>query len=127
MNIADKCPDTNRLGKINEIYTAISNFNEGDSIFDEVASLNAQLRSKLVIDFATLTQNSLTNKNKIIATSKKITKELDQSDDLIARKYLLYGDIQKIKQGFENPHQIVIDNRNGKAELYTKMPIQLKD
>ncbi|WP_405350448.1 hypothetical protein [Nonlabens sp. Asnod3-H03] len=124
MNIADKNPDANRLGKINEIYTSISNFNEDDSIFDEVAALNNQLRSKLVTDLTALTENSLTNKNKIIATSKKITKELDQSDDLIARKHLLFGDIQKIKEGFEKPHQIVIDNREGKAELYSKIPIQ---
>ena len=126
MNIADKSPDANRLGKINEIYMSISNFNEDDSIFDEVAALNNQLRSKLVTDFAALTENSLTNKNKIIAASKKITKELDQSDDLIARKHLLFSDIQKIKEGFEKPHQIVIDNREGKAELYSKISAHIK-
>lgn len=123
MNLSDKEPNSNRIGKIKELYASISTFNIDDSVFDEIESLNSQLKSKLVTDIGVLTENSLTNRNKIIANGQKIKDELSNSDDLIARKHILFKDIQEIKIGFEKPNQILIDNRNGKTEVYAKKTI----
>lgn len=120
MNLSDKEPDSNRIGKIKELYASISTFNIEDSVFDEIELLNSQLKSKLVIDINILKENSLTNKNKIVANGEKIKNELNKSEDLISRKYILFKDIEQIKVGFERPNQILIDNRNGKTEIYTK-------
>jgi hypothetical protein len=126
MNLSDKEPDSNRIGKIKELYASISTFNIEDSVFDEIELLNSQLKSKLVIDSNILKENSLTNKNKIVANGEKIKNELNKSEDLISRKYILFKDIEQIKVGFERPNQILIDNRNGKTEIYTKKAIAVK-
>lgn len=120
MNLSDKEPDSNRIGKIKELYTSISTFNMDDSVFDEIELLNSQLKLKLVTDIDLLKENSITNKNQIIANGEKIKKEINMSEDLIARKHILFRDIQEIKIGFEKPNQILIDNRNGKTEVYAK-------
>ena len=120
MNLSDKEPDSNRIGKIKELCASISTFNIDDSVFDEIESLNSQLKLKLVIDINMLKENSLTNKNKIIANGERIKNELNKSENLISRKYILFKDIEQIKIGFERPNQILIDNRNGKTEVYTK-------
>lgn len=126
MNLSDKEPDSNRIGKIKELYASISTFNIEDSVFDEIELLNSQLKSKLVIDINILKENSLTNKNKIAANGEKIKNELNKSEDLISRKYILFKDIEQIKVGFERPNQILIDNRNGKTEIYTKKATAVK-
>ena len=126
MNLSDKEPDSNRIGKIKELYASISTFNIEDSIFDEIELLNSQLKSKLVTDINLLTENSLTNKNMIISNGEIIKNELSKSEDLISRKYILFKDIEQIKIGFERPNQILIDNRNGKTEVYTKKAIENK-
>lgn len=120
MNLSDKEPDSNRIGKIKELYTSISTFNMDDSVFDEIELLNSQLKFKLFTDLDLLKENSITNKNQIIANGEKIKKEINMSEDLIARKHILFRDIQEIKIGFEKPNQILIDNRNGKTEVYAK-------
>jgi hypothetical protein len=120
MNLSDKEPDSNRIGKIKELYASISTFNIDDSVFDEIELLNSQLKSKLVTDIGVLTENSFTNRNKIIANGQMIKDELNNSGDLIARKHILFKDIQEIKIGFETPNEILIDNRNGKTEVYAK-------
>ncbi len=68
-------------------------------------------------------ENSILNKNKIIAKAQIIIDELEKSDDLISRKHILFRDIQEIKAGFEKPNQILIDNRNGRMEIYAKKTI----
>lgn len=123
MNLSDKEPNSNRIGKFKELYPSIVTFNIDDSVFDEIESLNSQLKSKLVTDIGILTENSLTNRNKIIANGQYIKDELSNSEDLIARKHILFKDIQKIKIGFEKPNQILIDNRNGKTGMYAKKTI----
>lgn len=127
MNLSDKEPDSNRIGKIKELYASISTFNVDDSVFDEIELLNSQLKSKLVTDIDMLKQNSFSNKNKIIANAEKITDEINKSENLIARKHILFEDIQEIKFGFEKPNQILIDNRNGKSEIYAKKTIANKE
>lgn len=124
MNLSDKEPDSNRIGKIKELYASISTFNIDDSVFEEIELMNSQLKSKLVIDINILKENSLTNKNKIIANGEKIKDELNKSEDLISRKYILFKDIEQIKIGFERPNQILIDIRNGKTEVYSKKIIE---
>ena len=42
---------------------------------------------------------------------------------MISRKHILFRDIQQIKSGFEKPNQILIDNRNGRTEVYAKKTI----
>ena len=123
MNLSDKEPDSNRIGKIKELYNSISTFNMDDSVFDEIEALNAQLKIKLVIDIDVLKENSISNKNKIIANGQKVKDELEKSDDMISRKHILFRDIQEIKSGFEKPNQILIDNRNGRTEVYAKKTI----
>lgn len=120
MNLSDKNPDANRIGKINELFKSISDFNTDDSIFDEIESLNRELRTKLLTDFDNLKDNSVVNKNKIMQLSENLKSRLDHSDDLIAQKEFIFNDVRKIKEGFEKPIQIAIDNRHGKAELFTK-------
>jgi hypothetical protein len=123
MNLSDKEPNSNRIGKIKELYTSISTFNVDDSVFDEIELLNSQLKLKLVTDISVLTANSFTNKNKIITNSQKVKDELIKSEILIERKHILFKDIQEIKIGFEKPHEILIDNKNGKTEVYVKKTI----
>ena len=123
MNLSDKEPDSNRIGKIKELYSSISTFNMNDSVFDEIEALNAQLKNKLVTDIGILKDNSISNRNKIIATGQKVKDELEKSEDMISRKHILFRDIQQIKSGFEKPNQILIDNRNGRTEVYAKKTI----
>lgn len=123
MNLSDKEPDSNRIGKIKELYSSISIFKIEDSVFDEIEILNSQLKSKLVTDISILKENSFSNKNKIIANGQKVINELKKSQDLIDRKHILFKDIQEIKTGFEKPTQILIDNRNGKTEVYVQKSI----
>lgn len=120
MNLSDRELDSNRIGKIKELYATISNFNIDDSVFDEIESLNSQLKSKLVTDINILKENSLINKNDIIANGIRVNDELKNSEDLISRKYILFKDIEQIKIGFERPTQILIDNRNNKTDVYVK-------
>ena len=120
MNLSDKEPDSNRIGKIKELYSSISTFNMDDSVFDEIEALNAQLKNKLVTDIGILKDNSISNRNRIIATGQKVKDELEKSEDMISRKHILFRDIQEIKSGFEKPNQILIDNRNGRTEVYAK-------
>ena len=120
MNLADKEPDSNRIGKIQELYKSISTFNIDDSVFDEIELLNSHLKSKLVTDINKLKSNSITNKNKIIANGKTIKKELENSDDLISQKHILFKDINQIKMGFEEQKEMMIDNRNGKTNIFIK-------
>ena len=70
-----------------------------------------------------LKDNSISNRNKIIATGQKVKDELEKSEDMISRKHILFRDIQQIKSGFEKPNQILIDNRNGRTEVYAKKTI----
>lgn len=123
MNLSDKEPDSNRIGKIKELYNSILTFNLDDSVFDEIETLNAQIKNKLVTDINILKENSILNKNKIIANGQMIKEELEKSEDMISRKHILFRDIQEIKTGFEKPNQILIDNRNGKTEVYAKKTI----
>ncbi|MEH6770044.1 hypothetical protein [Maribacter arcticus] len=123
MNLSDKEPNSNRIGKIKELYGSISTFNMEDSIFDEIALLNTQLETKLVTDIDILKENSIMNKNKIIADGQKIRNELEKSNDMVSRKHILFRDIQEIKAGFEKPNQILIDNRKGRTEIYAKKTI----
>ncbi|MDE0537055.1 hypothetical protein, partial [Tenacibaculum sp. L6] len=127
MNLSDKEPDSNRIGKIKELYNSISTFNLDDSVFDEIETLNIQLKNKLVTDINILKENSILNKNKIIANGQIIKDELEKSDDMISRKHILFRDIQEIKAGFEKPNQILIDNRNGRTEVYAKKTIANKE
>lgn len=120
MNLSDKEPDSNRIGKIKELYTSISSFNIEDTVFDEIELLNSQIKLKLITDFEVLKQNSFINKNKITENIDKLKKELNNTEDLISRKYILFKDIEQIKIGFERPNQILIDNRNDKTEVYAK-------
>lgn len=123
MNLSDKEPDSNRIGKIKELYTSISTFNYDDSVFNEIELLNTQLKTKLITDIAMLAEYSILNKNNIIANGEKIKNELNKCEDLISRKYILFNDIQEIKISFEKPNQILIDNRFDKTELYVKKEI----
>jgi len=123
MNLSDKEPDSNRIGKIKELYNSISTFNLNDSVFDEIEALNTLLENKLVTDINILQENSISNKNKIIANGQKVKKELEKSQDMISRKHILFSDIQEIKTGFEKPNQILINNRNGLTEVYIKKTI----
>ncbi|WP_271423594.1 hypothetical protein [Aequorivita sinensis] len=120
MNLSDKEPDSNRIGKIKEIYDSISTFNNEDSIFDEIESLNSQLRKKLVTDITILKENSITNKNKIIANGQLVKNKLNECEDLISRKHMLFEDFKEIKSVFGKPKQILFDNRNDRTQIYTK-------
>lgn len=120
MNLSDKEPDLNRIGKIKELYNSILTFNLDDSVFDEIEYLNAQIKEKLLTEFNILRENSILNKNKIIADRQMLNDELDKSNDIINRKHILFRDIQEIKAGFEKSNQILIDNRNGRVEVYAK-------
>ncbi|MEP5936315.1 MAG: hypothetical protein ABJ218_14445, partial [Winogradskyella arenosi] len=126
MNLSDKEPNSNRIGKIKELYSSISTFNMDDSVFDEIELLNTQLKNKLVTDISVLKDNSISNKNMIIANGQRIKDELEKSEDMISRKHILFRDIQEIKSGFEKPNQILIDNRNGRTEVYAKKTIANK-
>lgn len=122
MNLSDKNPDTNRIGKIKEFYLLMSIFNLDDSVLNDIDKLNSQLKTKL-IPFNNFEKNSFINKNEIIKNKKKLIAEIEKIEKSISHNQNTFSEFINIKKGFEETNEFIIDNRNNDLSVYVKKTI----
>ena len=120
MNLSDKKPNHNRIGKIDELYKSIIDFNYEDSIYDEMEQLKTDLKKTLLSEIEIHKSNSKITKTKIDSNTSKILENFTTLENNLEDKNLIFEDIEQIKIGFEKPHQILIDNRTETTRIYTK-------
>ncbi|PIF01696.1 MAG: hypothetical protein CR994_00110 [Maribacter sp.] len=120
INLSDKKPNHNRIGKIEELYKSIIEFNYEDSIYDEMEQLKDDLKDNLLTEIETHRANSQITKSKIDSKSSKIFENFITLENSLENKNVIFDDIEQIKLGFEEPHQILIDNRSETTRIYTE-------
>ncbi len=120
INLSDKNPSPNRIGKIEELYKSIIDFNYEDSIYDEMEKLKTNLKDNLLSNIEIHRTNSQITKSKIDSKASKIFENFTTIENNLENKNLLFKDIEQIKLEFETPHQILIDNRTKSTRIYRK-------
>jgi len=120
VNLADRSPNENRIGKIEELYESIINFNLNDSIYYEIKELKTNLKDGLLSKVEAHRENSTINKSKIDKKREEILKPFEDIEKYLDNKDLVFEDINQLKRDFEIPHQILIDNRTEPIKIYTK-------
>ncbi|WP_417355368.1 hypothetical protein [Flavobacterium sp.] len=120
INLSDKTPNTNRIGKIEELYKSIIEFNNEDSIYNEMKQLITELKKTLLSEIEIHRNNSQISKSKIDLKTAEILEKFTTLENNLNDRNLIYEDIKRIKTGFETSHQILIDNRAETTRIYTK-------
>lgn len=120
INLSDKKPNQNRIGKIEELYKSIIEFNYEDSIYDEMEQLKNDLKENLISEIEKHKSNSQIAKSKIDSKASKILNNFITLENNLDDKNMIFDDIKQIKYGFEKPHQILIDNRTETTRIYSK-------
>ena len=120
INLSDKKPNHNRIGKIEELYKSIIDFNYEDSIYDEMEQLKTDLKDNLLSEIEIHKANSQITKSKIDSKASKILENFTTLEKNLTEKNIIFEDIEQIKLGFEKPNQILIDNRTETTRIYTK-------
>lgn len=120
INLSDKKPNHNRIGKIEELYKSIIDFNYEDSIYDEMELLKTDLKHNLLSEIEIHKANSQITKSKINSKASKILENFTTLEKNLTEKNIIFDDIEQIKLGFEKPNQILIDNRTETTRIYTK-------
>lgn len=120
INLSDKKPNHNRIGKIEELYKSIVDFNYEDSIYDEMEQLKSELKDNLLSEIEIHKANSQITKSKIDSKASKIFEKFTTLENNLEEKNMIFDDIEQIKIGFEKPQQILIDNRTETTRIYTK-------
>lgn len=120
INLSDKKPNHNRIGKIEELYKSIIDFNYEDSIYDEMEQLKTDLKDILLSEIEINKANSQITKSKIDSKASKILENFTTLEKNLTEKNIIFEDIKQIKLGFEKPNQILIDNRTETTRIYTK-------
>ncbi|MEF3077409.1 hypothetical protein [Winogradskyella poriferorum] len=120
INLSDKKPNHNRIGKIEELYKSIVDFNYEDSIYDEMEQLNSELKENLLSEIEIYKANSQMTKSKIESKATEILENFTRLEQNLSDKDIIFDDIEQIKIGFEKSHQILIDNRSETTRIYTK-------
>ena len=118
--MSDKKPNHNRIGKIEELYKSIIDFNYDDSIYDEMEQLKTDLKDNLLSEIEIHRGNSQITKSKIDSKVSDIIENFTTLENNLEDKNMIFDDIKQIKIGFETPHQILIDNRTETTRIYTK-------
>ena len=118
--MSDKKPNHNRIGKIEELYKSIIDFNYEDSIYDEMEQLKTDLKDNLLSEIEIHKANSQITKSKIDSKASKILENFTTLEKNLTEKNIIFEDIEQIKLGFEKPNQILIDNRTETTRIYTK-------
>lgn len=126
VNLSDKNPGHNRIGKIEELYQSIINFNYDHSIYDEMLELKNDLKGTLVSKVKVHRDSSQINKSKIDINKNSILEPFKKLENALYSKNLIFDDIKELKKGFETPQQILIDNRNETTRIYTRTIVNKK-
>lgn len=120
-NLSYKNPDENRLGKIDQLYKALLTFDEKkDSISQEVSNASQSLQKELSALLSHYKENTLINETEISQNEKEINQQFKKLDKYRDSNKQLNMERQRIEQAFISPIEFVIDNRQGKGQIYVK-------
>ncbi|TRZ41196.1 hypothetical protein, partial [Robertkochia marina] len=118
---SNKKPSPNRIGKIEEIYNSIIEFNFEDSIYDEMDQLKSDLKDHILTQIITHRNNSKLTRSEIDKRSSVILEEFSILEENLRDKELIFENLENIRNEFEKPLQILIDNRTNPTKIYTKL------
>ncbi|THD66275.1 hypothetical protein E7Z59_10685 [Robertkochia marina] len=121
INLSNKKPSPNRIGKIEEIYNSIIEFNFEDSIYDEMDQLKSDLKDHILTQIITHRNNSKLTRSEIDKRSSVILEEFSILEENLRDKELIFENLENIRNEFEKPLQILIDNRTNPTKIYTKL------
>lgn len=120
-NLSYKNPDENRIGKIDQLYSALLAFDEDkDSISQEVRSASQSLQKELSALLSHYKENTFMNETEISQNEREVSQQFKKLDKYRDSNKQLKRERQKIEQAFISPVEFVIDNRQGKEQIYIK-------
>lgn len=120
-NLSYKNPDENRIGKIDQLYNALLAFDEKkDSISQEVSEASQNLQKELSALLSHYKENSFMNETEISQNEREINQRFKKLDKYRDSNKQLKLERQRIEQAFISPVEFVIDNRQGKEQVYIK-------
>lgn len=120
-NLSYKNPDENRIGKINQLYRFICDYEkQNNSINDEVALILKDLKSELTTVISKHKENTILNNSSIAEREKELYNEFENTKAFIQNIAEIETERNKIKQAFESPVELIFDNRDGDGKVYVK-------
>ncbi len=118
MNICDRNPDENRLGKISEMVQSFKNPTNIDSIHPQFEELNSNLRSAVENLFKISLENSITNRNEITKINNKVDCEFSNLQKIFSGKDKVKNEKDKVLKLFSEEKSYIIDSRSDEIQLY---------
>ncbi len=119
INLSDKSPNSNRIGKISELYSSVIEFDDNDSIFNQLENIKTSLKNNIINEIEIYRGNSSLNRTAIDSKGSEIRIKFNDLEKQLNKKNQILEDIERIKDGFEKPSKILIDNRDEITRVYS--------